>query len=136
MKNEFYILRIAIICVIFLAVACLYFIIDARTSGFFPSCPFHKLTGLFCPGCGSQRAISSLLHLNLKQAVHYNILLVISLPLLAYSAYVHVVSAVRKQPLYQPLFHSPVFVKLILALVVVFSVLRNIPVYPFTAIAP
>src|SRR5690349_2777045 len=28
----------------------------------FPKCPFHSLTGLLCPGCGSQRALHQILH--------------------------------------------------------------------------
>ena len=28
-------------------------------------CVFHKLTGLYCPGCGAGRALSALLHLHL-----------------------------------------------------------------------
>jgi ABC-type amino acid transport system permease subunit len=41
------------------------------------------MTGLKCPGCGSQRAIHSLLHFDFVQAFRYNALLVLSLPLLA-----------------------------------------------------
>jgi hypothetical protein len=28
----------------------------------FPKCPLRSMTGLLCPGCGSQRAIHQLLH--------------------------------------------------------------------------
>ncbi|MEP6647907.1 MAG: DUF2752 domain-containing protein [Saprospiraceae bacterium] len=28
----------------------------------FPKCPFRVLTGLLCPGCGSQRAMHQVLH--------------------------------------------------------------------------
>ena len=43
-------------------------------------CPFHTLTGLQCPACGNQRALHSLLHLDLAQAWAYNPFLLISLP--------------------------------------------------------
>jgi len=49
----------------------------------FPKCPFFVLTGLECPGCGSQRAIHHLLHLNIGQALQSNMLLVLSIPYLA-----------------------------------------------------
>ena len=43
------------------------------TSGVpFPKCLFFSLTGLQCPGCGSQRALHSLLHLDLVAALRYN----------------------------------------------------------------
>ena len=33
---------------------------DPATSGVFPPCPLHYLTGWYCPGCGSLRAIHQL----------------------------------------------------------------------------
>ncbi|MCB0770314.1 MAG: DUF2752 domain-containing protein [Flavobacteriales bacterium] len=50
--------------------------------GGFLSCPFRLLTGLLCPGCGSQRAVHDLLHLRLEDAFRHNGLLVASIPLL------------------------------------------------------
>lgn len=41
-------------------------------SATFLKCPFHQLTGLQCPLCGSQRAMHHLLHLRLEQAVACN----------------------------------------------------------------
>lgn len=116
--------------------ALLYFFMDARIPGFFPSCPFHSLTGLFCPGCGSQRAISALLHADLIQAVHYNVLLVLTLPLVIYSAFVFVFNTFRKNKIVPLLFYSPFFTKVLLIVVVCFGVLRNLPYYPFTFLAP
>lgn len=65
-----------------LALVVVYYIYDPSASVFFPKCPFRLLTNLPCAGCGSQRAIHSLLHCDIKQAVEYNILVVIFLPLL------------------------------------------------------
>ncbi len=46
----------------------------------FPKCIFKMATGLSCPGCGAQRATHELLHLNFKNAIAYNALLVVSIP--------------------------------------------------------
>lgn len=46
----------------------------------FPACPFLKVTGYQCPGCGSQRAIHQLLNGNIKQAFALNPLLVLAIP--------------------------------------------------------
>jgi hypothetical protein len=40
-----------------------------------PKCPIHSLTGLLCPGCGSQRAAIALLDGDLKTAISLNSLL-------------------------------------------------------------
>lgn len=45
-------------------------------------CPFHAVTGLYCPGCGGLRAINSLMDAEFMAALKYNPLIVIMLPLL------------------------------------------------------
>lgn len=57
----------------------IYFFIDP-SQYHMPRCPFNALTGLLCPGCGSQRAIHALLHMNICQAFNFNALLIIALP--------------------------------------------------------
>jgi hypothetical protein len=128
--------RVIIISTAVLAIALLYFFIDARGGDFFPHCPFHTLTGLYCPGCGSQRALSALLHADFLQAANFNILLVLSLPFIFYSAVVAVLNVLRKHKIKQQIFYSPTFVKTVLVLVVGFFILRNIPSFPFTLLAP
>lgn len=58
----------------------LYYLFDPATGLAFPKCPFKTLTGLECPGCGSQRAVHHLLHLNLWAAMKENLLMVVSIP--------------------------------------------------------
>lgn len=60
----------------------IFFTFDPSASALFPKCPFLMLTGWQCPGCGSQRAIHALLHLDIVAALRYNALLVLSLPLI------------------------------------------------------
>ena len=35
-------------------------------------CPFHALTGFYCPGCGGTRSMTALLHGHLLLALHEN----------------------------------------------------------------
>lgn len=56
---------------------------DPSTCVFFPKCPVHLLFGIPCPGCGSQRAIHSLLHLDFAKALQYNAFAASLLPILA-----------------------------------------------------
>lgn len=60
----------------------IYYSYNPSMSSWFPKCPFKMLTGWQCPGCGSQRAIHSLLHLDIAQAFRYNAFLVCCIPLL------------------------------------------------------
>lgn len=71
-----------VLAVLLLAAVLLYTETDPESSVLFPKCPFHLLTGLECPGCGSQRAIHSLLNGDIGAAAHYNLLLVLAIPYL------------------------------------------------------
>ena len=45
-------------------------------------CLFNKTTGLYCPGCGMTRAINSVMHFKLGQALRFNFLIIILPPLM------------------------------------------------------
>ena len=48
---------------------------------YYPKCWLYVLTGLHCPGCGATRAVFALLHGDWEQALAYNALFVLLLPL-------------------------------------------------------
>jgi len=102
----------------------LLYLFNPLTSGIFPPCPFHYLTGMHCPGCGSLRAVHKILHGDLAGALAMNPLLVLSLPLFP-------VAVFRRSWLY--LSWLPLTFLLIILL---FGVLRNIPLWPFMLLAP
>jgi len=108
----------------------LYFFFDPALSDFFPKCIFHSLTGFDCPGCGSQRAIHALLHGEVIKAADMNLLVVLFLPLLFYSAVITVGNLFFHRGWSQPIFNSPFFVKSVLVVVLSFWLLRNLPVSP------
>lgn len=114
-----------------LAIAYIYYRFNPASYSFFPQCPFHYLTGLDCPGCGSQRAVFCLLHGDIMGAIHQNFLLVTSLPLLIVQAGYKVISLIKNQDYkWALLYHrlTPVIIGLI---TVAFFILRNMPTYPF-----
>ena len=47
-----------------------------------PKCPVKLLLGIDCPGCGVQRAVHALLHGHYKEAIGYNLFLVVAFPYL------------------------------------------------------
>lgn len=111
------------------------FVFNPASSGFYLPCPFHRLTGLYCPGCGSLRAMHQLLHGNLTAAFGLNPLMVLSLPFLGYGFISYSASAMRNRPRKSVII--PAFgIWLILLIIVLFWILRNITFYPFTLLAP
>ena len=99
---------------------------DPHESGSWGLCPFHALTGAWCPGCGSLRAVNDLTHGDVIAAASSNLLFVLALPVLAFLwgdwlrhswAGTRRVSAGLSAPV----------VWLLLAPVLVFSVVRNLP---------
>lgn len=63
-------------------------------------CVFYQLTGLYCPGCGAGRALSSLIHGDILAALHYNAFFLLVFPFIVYylvKQYIHFVF--QKDPL-------------------------------------
>ncbi len=113
------------------AAAIYYYRIDpARSGGLFPPCYFYRLTHLHCPGCGSQRAIHQLLHGRVLGALHYNPLLCLAIPILAWDA---LAKATRRLP---SLLDRRRVGWTIVWVVIIFAIVRNIRVWPCTLLAP
>jgi hypothetical protein len=112
----------------------LYFF-DPATSGVFPPCPVRYLTGWYCPGCGSLRALHQLLQGNLRAAWALNPLTVVLLPFLAYGTVSYGLFELRGRRLPQ-LFLPAVWIRALCAVIILFGIARNIPVHPFELLAP
>jgi hypothetical protein len=95
----------------------------------------HTSTGLFCPGCGALRSLHQLLHGHLAAALRFNPLLVLSLPFAAFFFLrcARQWAAGRALP---PLALRPGWLKLLVGVVIAFTILRNIHYPPFTYLAP
>jgi hypothetical protein len=70
-----------IFVVIILLITGYYFFLNPyKQEYFFISCPFYKITGFQCSGCGSQRAFHEILHLNFEEAFRQNALVLFGIP--------------------------------------------------------
>jgi hypothetical protein len=108
---------------------------DPTVPGIWPPCPFHAMTGLHCPGCGSLRAFHELLTGRPETALRLNAFAVLSAPLLLRAlAGEAAVLAGRPRPAVPPLRASWIWA--LLAAVLFFGVARNVPVFPFSELAP
>ena len=102
--------------------------VDPDEGGHYPACPFLALTGLYCPVCGSLRAVHALAHGDVTAAVGLNVLAVAGLAALVALWVVWVVRAVGgaryvSRPATLPRWVGPV----LLVAAVAFGVLRNLP---------
>ena len=98
-----------------------------------PPCPWHALTGLYCPGCGSTRALHALVHGDPAYAWTMNPLLVLALPALALMA----LNAAGWKPrgsdrIWQWLGKPKLWLWTLLG----YAVVRNFPWWPFSWLAP
>ncbi|MDR2871359.1 MAG: DUF2752 domain-containing protein [Xanthomonadaceae bacterium] len=99
----------------------------------FPPCLFYSLTHYYCVGCGITRALHALAHGHIGQALAMNplfVLLLLVSPLVAAD-----MLGWRSRHL-QPLmrwFSAPAFWLILLP---AYWVARNLPWFPFTALAP
>lgn len=114
------------------------FAFNPAGSRLFPPCPFHVVTGLYCPGCGSTRAAHHLLHGRVATAFDFNALTVVSLPFLAYAGVLGALRLAGRTPHRPPLSQRlPAWaVWALLAAVLLFGVLRNLPYKPVRWMAP
>jgi len=93
--------------------------------GFYPVCPFHEMLGLQCPGCGATRALAALLRGHLADAMHFNALTTLLVPLgLVYGVlcYVNFLQRRTIRPMRLP--QNATYIAI--ALTILFTVFRNL----------
>jgi hypothetical protein len=76
-------LRAAVPLVLIAAVAAVLRRFPPAKNHFYPVCPVYFVLHLQCPGCGGMRALAALLHGHLQEALHWNALITLMLPLAA-----------------------------------------------------
>ncbi|MBD2713984.1 DUF2752 domain-containing protein [Microvirga sp. STR05] len=109
-----------------LALAVLYFRLDPAHYPF-PRCPVYWLTGLHCPGCGTQRALHALLHGHVGQAAGFNLLAAVLAPVVGLGLLEEARGYLAGTSRRLTLLYSPWLSWGIAAMAVVFCILRNLP---------
>lgn len=101
----------------------------------FPVCPLYKMTGFACPGCGLTRGFHALFHGDILTALDYNAMLPAFAAIFGYLFLALVLVAVRGRGL------SVNFIRAgwlygFFAVAITFTILRNLPYYPFSILFP
>ncbi len=108
---------------------------DPAQMHFFPVCPLLQLTGLACPGCGLTRGFHALFHGDLLTALDFNALIPVWALIFGWVFVSSALLAVRGKGL--PMWPTrPNFLWTFMIVLLVFGVLRNLPIYPLTLLYP
>jgi len=110
-------------------------LVDPEETVYIPVCPCRLLTGLYCPGCGSLRAIHAITQLRFDRALAYNSLFVLFSPLLLWFFAGNLATAFWG-PDKIKFYLAPALGKALLGVILAYFVIRNIPAYPFTLLQP
>lgn len=119
------------LCIISAGAFYLYYTYNPAGAGSyfpFPQCPSKKFLHLYCPGCGTQRAVHYLLHGNIWAAMRYNILLILLLPLSAVLVLQFVLRHFFDIQWDIALFRKNGFLYALGIILVLYMILRNVPV--------
>ena len=108
---------------------------DPNRFPFFPVCLFHRWTGWNCPGCGAMRGLHELLHGHVLAALRDNPLVMLAIPWVAIAGGRRIVRQLQGRPLALP-WIGPGRVAWILAGLLVYMLVRNIPCVPFIYLSP
>jgi hypothetical protein len=99
-------------------------------NSFYPRCPIYEAVHLQCPGCGSTRALAALLQGRFGEAMHWNALVTLLLPVAAAYGFCWYWRFVRRGA-YRGRAVPQKAVYAALAAASIFTVLRNLPLRLF-----
>jgi|TARA_R110001606_G_scaffold388684_1_gene554220 hypothetical protein len=134
-SNKKKIFGVIILGVVFFGILLLYFFSNPSSSNHFPQCPFLTATGYYCTGCGSQRALHDLLHLDIIGVAKHNLLFIPAFLLIAYH-WIRSYAPVKGKESLPDLIYHPKTPMVLLIIITLFTIFRNIDLYPFTLLAP
>ena len=115
-----------LIVIVLIFVGLIYFLFSPSQYELFPKCIFKDVTGLSCPGCGSQRATHELLHFNFAKAFYYNALFVVSLPIALLILFFYYSPLRKKFPNAAQFVFSFRGILVALTVIVLFFIIRNL----------
>jgi Protein of unknown function (DUF2752) len=118
-----------------LIAAAVIYALPPESTPYFPKCYFRLTTGLDCPGCGAARCLHSLANGDIRQAAAYNVLVLAAVPVFVYAGLRSIHARLRNRPRHH--WEMPAWsIWSLIAVIVVFGVVRNLDIEPFRVLAP
>ncbi|HBR55983.1 MAG TPA: DUF2752 domain-containing protein [Blastocatellia bacterium] len=115
--------------------ALLVWYLDPANTGYLPSCPLRRTTGIACPGCGLTRGFHALFHGDFASALDFNALIPIFIIIFGYFYLSMLLVFVRGRAFPRWSLSLPMIWGFLVVLIV-FGILRNLPFYPFNVLYP
>lgn len=129
MSNYYILKTIIITLLIILSVVMIYLLyknIDPSSSIFLPKCLSYTIFGIRCPGCGTQRAIYSILNGDILRGVSFNPLIVISIPYLLILFFMDIFKFKYKFTRLYQILYGVKSIWVLLIVLTIYTILRNI----------
>ncbi|QJW94432.1 DUF2752 domain-containing protein [Frigoriglobus tundricola] len=130
--------RLAVVALVALGLMAGGFVI-ATTSptrdSIYPKCITYTATGLHCPGCGTGRASHFLLNGRLLDALQCNLFAPFILPFFLVALFRSLLIWALDRPFPEPRIRA-LWLRLLAAALIIYTVARNIPAEPFNQLAP
>jgi hypothetical protein len=98
---------------------------DPHQHGSWGLCPFHAMTGLYCPGCGSLRAVNDLTNGHVGAAFSSNVVVTALIPVATVLLVVWALDRWRGRTRHLPWQRLRPLVAAFLAVLVAFTIARN-----------
>ncbi|MDR1707317.1 MAG: DUF2752 domain-containing protein [Prevotella sp.] len=118
--------RLLVIIAVSLIIGVIYYLFSPSEVTFFPKCPFHSITGLDCPGCGSQRTLHHLAHFEIKKAFISNPLLIMAIPYMLTGIYFEYFGGKENYPRMRRILFGKKATVTVLIVVLLFWIGRNL----------
>jgi hypothetical protein len=123
--------RSAAIGAVLLAGVVVAHLVNPYRDQWLPKCPFHELTGLWCPGCGATRSACALAHGDVWSAFRHNVLFLPAVGVLLWMWVAYSVRSFAPQLAQERWTCSPLSLLRrpwwLLATVILFWITRNVP---------
>lgn len=114
----------AAVALVAAAAIAVYYRFHDPAAGAVPQCLFRRLTGLDCPGCGSQRALHAALNGDFAAVWHYNAMLFFLVPVAVLYGFAALDTAPSRR--LRRYIEHPAAIALIAAAIILWWILRNI----------